>query len=53
MSGTPSKVTGESAKIAAGIKATTLFLAPLMVTSPFNGRFPLITIFFIYILTYL
>ena len=47
MSGTPSKMTGESAKIAAGINATALFFAPLMVTSPFKGRLPLMTIFFI------
>ncbi|MGX7714967.1 hypothetical protein ACWPXQ_15425, partial [Enterococcus faecium] len=46
MSGTPSKITGESAKIAAGINATALFFAPLIVTSPAKGRFPLITIFF-------
>ena len=48
ISGTQSNVTISSDKIVAGIKATTLFLAPLIVTSPFKGRPPLITIFFIF-----
>ena len=47
MSGTPSNTTGSSAIIAAGIKATVLFFAPLMVTSPFNGLPPLMTNFLI------
>ena len=47
MSGTQSKITTSSAKMIAGIKATTLFLAPLMLISPFSGRPPLMIIFFI------
>jgi hypothetical protein len=44
MAGTPSNMTISSARIAAGIKATTLFFAPEIVTSPFKGLPPLITI---------
>ena len=33
--------------MAAGISATVLFFAPLIVISPFNGLFPSITNFFI------
>ena len=51
IAGTPSKVTMPSAKIIAGIKATTLFFAPLIVTSPFKGRPPFITIFLILFLS--
>ena len=47
ISGTPSNTTGSDAKIAAGIKATVLFLAPLMVTSPVTGFPPLMTNFLI------
>ena len=50
ISGTPSRVTISSARMVAGIRATTLFFAPLMVTSPFRGRPPFITIFFILII---
>ena len=51
MSGTPSNVTMSSAKIVAGIKATTEFLAPDIVTSPEILLPPFITIFFIFILS--
>ena len=37
--------------MAAGISATVLFFAPLMVISPFNGLFPSITNFLIKNLT--
>jgi hypothetical protein len=36
MFGNPSIITGESAKMVAGINATALFFAPLTRTVPFN-----------------
>ena len=45
ISGTPSRVTISSARMVAGIRATTLFFAPLMVTSPLEGDHHLLQFF--------